>query len=623
MKTKKFFKVLSVLSSVMVLTTFSLHAIADDNAENRVKTLVERSPSADSRDERDDLNLEEHQEFLEQEKERQELAAEVEIPLLPQEEDSASLRSPTVDTIERADSDESLRNVANQENEALALDQEQIKKDLDVEIQESTEQVMQELAEENKRELDANIKEGMERMREELAAQQSAEEVAAEIVSEEETERTKPALSFETEPLEVPTITPEELAQAVGPLPDLSGETEQNNQNDEKVEEEKEDKLQVVLDTEPLVVPEISAEELAEAVGPLPDLSEYAKTSESSAASFEEPAEEVAESSEENLESEVARAGQNAEVLNEQAQNENLSEAEVEDISTAIEEQEAEVADLEAAVSETEVVSNDSEETNERVDNLESELAQAREDLEDAKKALERSEDKLKMSMSRSYKLEQVACRALTKNDELTASVESRIQEMMGPIMQNMQMMQQLMFLQRTVNHGYSSNNNSMFGLDYGYQMLQLDQLFKNQAMGGTTNNFFVGGDYIGGNLSNGLAQPAVQNDLLRQQMMMHSGQFNFNPNPMNPMSMMNNGMNGGMSMPMSNPNYLNPYSMNPMASMMGGSRFGAITPSASQAMSVSPVANFAFPTGPSNPAAVSGPAPAAAPQTKTSGLLE
>ena len=225
--------------------------------------------------------------------------------------------------------------------------------------------------------------------------------------------------------------------------------------------------------------------------------------------------------------------------------------------------------------------------------------------------------------MSRSYKLEQVACRALTKNDELTASVESRIQEMMGPIMQNMQMMQQLMFLQRTVNHGYSSNNNSMFGLDYGYQMLQLDQLFKNQAMGGTTNNFFVGGDYIGGNLSNGLAQPAVQNDLLRQQMMMHSGQFNFNPNPMNPMSMMNNGMNGGMSIPMSNPNYLNPYSMNPMASMMGGSRFGAITPSASQAMSVSPVANFAFPTGPSNPAAVCGPAPAAAPQTKTSGLLE
>ena len=91
--------------------------------------------------------------------------------------------------------------MANEENEALALDQEQIKKDLDAEIQESTEQVMQELAEENKRELDANIKEGMERMREELAAQQSAEEVAAEIVSEEETERTKPALSFKLSPL--------------------------------------------------------------------------------------------------------------------------------------------------------------------------------------------------------------------------------------------------------------------------------------------------------------------------------------------------------------------------------------------------------------------------------------
>lgn len=59
------------------------------------------------------------------------------------------------------------------------------------------------------------------------------------------------------------------------------------------------------------------------------------------------------------------------------------------------------------------------------------------------------------------------------------------------------------------LNPGYTGNNNTFgpnnsFGLDYGYEMYKLNNLFRGDSVGGVTNNYYnVGGNYYGGNYTN------------------------------------------------------------------------------------------------------------------------
>ena len=235
----------------------------------------------------------------------------------------------------------------------------------------------------------------------------------------------------------------------------------------------------------------------------------------------------------------VKEVTESSKKLREEATTPDLSEEKVEEIKTNISLTEEKIKELEVSAETSEVKNTD------ELDEVIAQLDRAKTDLEAANNALKQKAeevDSLKEDMAKqesehkqsleelmtSYDdqelafddLNQAYCQLREDNTRLEKMIESQqaqmtqttnmMMSMFMPMMMNM-IANQGPQIERGFDGTFANQffNSSNFGNQYGLRMLSLADAFNSRSLGAMSSpsqNIYIGGDYIGGNNSNGLS---------------------------------------------------------------------------------------------------------------------
>ncbi len=235
----------------------------------------------------------------------------------------------------------------------------------------------------------------------------------------------------------------------------------------------------------------------------------------------------------------VKEVTESSKKLREEATTPDLSQEKVEEIKTNISLTEEKIKELEESAETSEVESTD------QLDEVIAQLDRAKTDLEAANNALKKKAeevDTLKEDMAKqesehkqsleelmtSYddqehafdNLNQAYCQLREDNTRLEKMIESQqaqmtqttnmMMSMFMPMMMNM-IANQGPQIERGFDGTFANQffNSSNFGNQYGLRMLSLADAFNSRSLGAMSSpsqNIYIGGDYIGGNNSNGLS---------------------------------------------------------------------------------------------------------------------